>query len=258
MATLKALNVYPIKSGSGTSLTAATLTPRGLLYDREFMLIDADGRMLTQRAHPRMALLSTAYDGTLLIVNDFIHSPVDNGPVLEVEVWGTPCKGIDQGPAAAAWFSAFLGFDVRLVWFTGERETPLGGGSVGFADGYPLLIISQESLDDLNDRLDEPVPMNRFRPSLVLEGLGAFGEDTARALRVGSCVIELVAPCPRCVLTTVDQETAVKGREPLRTLAQYRTQVFDGDRGIMFGQNAIPRTTGNLHVGDPVEILEHA
>jgi len=258
MASLTALNVYPIKSGSGTSLTAVALTPRGLLHDREFMLIDADGRMLTQRAYPRMALLSTAYDGTLLTVNDFIHSPVDSGPVLEVEVWGTPCKGIDQGPAAASWFSDFLGFDVRLVWFTGERETPLGGGSVGFADGYSLLIISQESLDDLNDRLDEPVPMNRFRPSLVLEGLGAFGEDTARVLRVGSCVIDVIAPCPRCVLTTVDQETAVKGREPLRTLAKYRTQVFDGDRGIMFGQNAIPRTTGNLHVGDPVEILEHA
>src|SRR4051812_33143155 len=108
MATLTALNVYPLKSGSGTPLAAARLTPRGLLYDREFMLIDAEGRMLTQRAHPLMALLSTAYDGELLTVNDFIHNPVDNGPVLEVEVWGNPCKGIDQGPAAADWFSAFL------------------------------------------------------------------------------------------------------------------------------------------------------
>ncbi|MEO5876888.1 MAG: MOSC N-terminal beta barrel domain-containing protein [Streptosporangiaceae bacterium] len=262
MASLTELNVYPLKSGSGTSLSSAELTPRGLRHDREFMLIDSAGRMLTQRAHPWLARLRMSYDGKLLVAGDFIHRPVDNGPVLEVEVWGTPCQGIDQGPAAAAWYSAFLDLEVRLIWFTGHRQTPLGGGSVGFADGYSLLVLSQESLDDLNDRLNdrlgEPVPMNRFRPNLVIEGLGPFGEDTARVLRVGTATLDLVAPCPRCVITTVDQETAIKGREPLRTLAGYRTQVFNGDRGIMFGQNAIPRGTGTLHVGDPVEILERA
>nr|WP_276515345.1 MOSC domain-containing protein [Actinomadura coerulea] len=120
-----------------------------------------------------------------------------------------------------------------------------------FADGYPLLVISAESLAGLNARLDEPLPMNRFRPTLVVEGLGPHGEDEVRLLRVGEAVIEMVKPCTRCVITTTDQRTAERGREPLRTLASYRTR----DRGIQFGQNCVPRVLGTLRVGDPVEVV---
>ncbi len=257
MGTLVALNVHPLKSGSGTPLTETVLTPRGLLHDREFMLVDGEGAFLSQRKHPRMALLRTAYDGEVLNVNTFVHKVVDDGDVRKVSVHGKPCLGVDQGDEAAAYFSDFLGLECRLTRFTGHRETSRGGGELAFADGYPLLVLSQESLDDLNEHLDEPVPMNRFRPNLVFSGLGAFGEDAVRRLRVGETEIELIKPCGRCVITTVDQETGVKGRQPLATLARYRAQEFEGQRQAMFGQNAVPRVTGALRVGDPVEILEY-
>jgi uncharacterized protein YcbX len=254
---LTELNVHPLKSGRGTGLQAAELTTTGLLHDREFMLVTADGTFMSQRRWPRMALMHPAYDGEVLTVEGphrppLVHKAVDDGPVRDVTVHRKPCRGIDQGDEAAGWFSSLLGLDCRLVWFTGHRPTGRGGGEVAFADGYPLLLISQESLDDLNGRLDTPLPMNRFRPNLVTEGLGPYGEDSVKLLRIGQTVIETVKPCARCVLTTVDQDSAVKGHEPLKTLASYRN--IDG--GVLFGQNCVPRTLGTLHVGDPIEILE--
>ncbi len=254
---LTGLTAFPLKSGAGTPLQTAALTSTGLRHDREFMLVTPDGTFMSQRRWPPMALLSPSYDGQVLSVRmsgreTFVHKAVDNGPVREVTVHRKPCLGIDQGDEAAAWFSTALGQECRLVRFTGRRPTGRGGGEVAFADGYPLLLISEESLDDLNGRLAEPLPMNRFRPNLVVRGLGPFGEDSVRLLRVGHTVVELVKPCARCVLTTVDQQTAAKGHEPLKTLATYRN--IDG--GILFGQNGIPRTMGTLRVGDPIEILE--
>ncbi|TMR40455.1 MOSC domain-containing protein [Actinomadura geliboluensis] len=255
--TLTELNAYPLKSGGGTALRSAELTARGLPFDREFMLVSPGGRYLSQREFARMALLRPSYDGEVLAVRTagaapLVHKAVDHGEVLDVRVQRKDCLGIDQGNEAAAWFSEYLGEECRLVRFTGRRETSRGGGEVMFADGYPLLIISEESLDDLNTRLDEPLPMNRFRPSLVIEGLGPYGEDDVRLLRVGEAVIEMVKPCTRCLITTTDQETAERGREPLRTLAAYRSR----DRGIQFGYNAVPRALGTLTVGDEVEVLE--
>ena len=255
--TLTELNAYPLKSGKGTALRSAELTARGLPYDREFMLVTPEGRFLTQRDFTRMALLRPSYDGEVLTVDapgtsSLAHKAVDDGEVRAVYIQRKECEGVDQGDEAANWFSALLGTDCRLVRFTGHRATSRGGGEVMFADGYPLLVISAESLDDLNTRLDEPLPMNRFRPSLVVEGLGPYGEDDVRLLRVGETVIEMVKPCARCVITTTDQETAERGREPLRTLAAYRTR----DRGIQFGYNAVPRVLGTLTVGDEIEVLE--
>jgi uncharacterized protein YcbX len=260
-ARLTELNVYPLKSGGGTALRAADLLPTGLRYDREFMLVTPEGRFLSQRDLGRMAVMRPVYDGEVLNVDvadpslafaPLTHKPVDDGPVRDVYVHRYECQGVDQGDEAAAWFSALLDTDCRLVRFTGHRSTSRGGGEVMFADGYPLLVISAESLADLNGRLDQPLPMNRFRPNLVVEGLGAYAEDEVRLLRIGGTVIEMARSCARCVITTTDQDSGERGREPLRTLASYRTF----DRGIRFGQNAVVRTPGPLTVGDPVEILE--
>lgn len=263
-AILTELNFYPLKSCGGTPLESAELTPTGLPHDREFMLVRPDGRFLSQRDHPEMALLRPSYDGKVLSVavsgrdTDLLHEARDEGPVREVTVGRKECLGIDQGDEAAGWFGSYLGAECRLVRFTGTRPTSRGDGVVAFADGYPVLLISAESLADLNSRVAGPagdgsLPMNRFRPNLVVEGLGAFGEDTVRTLRIGSdVVIELVKPCTRCVITTVDQATGQKGREPLRTLATYRSV----DRGLRFGQNGVPRALGALRLGDRVEVLE--
>ena len=265
-ARLTGLNVYPLKSGGGTALRAADLLPSGLRYDREFMLVRPDGRFLSQRDLARMAVLRPVYDGEVLTVDvadpalafaPLVHKPVEHGRVLDVRVHRSDCQGVDQGDEAADWFSALLATECRLVRFTGERRTSRGDGVVAFADSYPLLVISVESLADLNARIaanggEGPLPMNRFRPNLVVEGLGAYGEDRVRVLRIGGTVIEMIKSCGRCVVTTTDQDSGARGREPLRTLAGYRR--YDG--AVRFGHNAVPRVTGPLAVGDPVEVLE--
>jgi uncharacterized protein len=260
-AVVRRLFVYPLKSGGGTRLESAEIAPTGFRFDREFMLTRPGGAHLTQRELPRLALVSPSYDGEKLVVDapdavtPLVHHAQLDGPALDVTVHGNPCQGVDQGDEAADWFSALLDTDCRLVRFAGRRSTKVGGGTVKYADGFPVLVTSVESLAELNSRLDEPLPMNRFRPSIVIEGLGPWGEDEVTRLTIGEVEIELIMPCPRCVITTTDQETAVRGHEPLRTLATYRTRpVDDGGHGVMFGQNGVPRSLGTVRVGDRVEV----
>ncbi len=261
-AVVRELNAYPLKSGGGSPLQRAELLAEGFRHDREFMLVRPDGTHLSQRELPRMAALRPAFDGVELTVDHLdavtplVLKARNDGPVRDVTVHRNPCQGVDQGDEAANWFGALLGRACRLVRFTGRRPTAVGGGTVAYADGYPLLVTSVESLADLNARMDAPLPMNRFRPNIVIEGLGPFGEDSVRLLRVGDTVIEFVKPCARCVITTTDQETGVKGHEPLRTLATYRTRLVPGSGpGLIFGQNAVPRAVGTIAVGDTVEVL---
>jgi uncharacterized protein YcbX len=261
MTVITELSVYPLKSAGGISPTRAELTPNGFRHDRTFMLIRPDGQHLSQREVSRLALLRPAYDGTKLtvhaprMVTPLVYEPWD-GPALDVTVHRRHCQGIDQGDEAAGWFSDVLGVSCRLVRFTGLRATRTGGGTLEYADGYPLLVLSRESLDDLNERLAGPLPMNRFRPNIVLEGLGPHGEDKVSTLRIGEVEVDLVRPCGRCVITTIDQETGRRtDDEPLRTLAGYRTQVLDGDRRVLFGRLGIPRTCGVISVGDTVAAL---
>lgn len=261
-AVVRELCGYPLKSGGGTPLTRAELRAEGFRHDREFMLVRPGGAHLSQRELPRMAALRPAFDGTTLTVDHLdAVTPLKltargDGPPRDVTVHGHPCQGVDQGDEAAGWFSALLGRECRLVRFTGRRPTQVGGGTVAYADGYPVLVTAAESLADLNARMDEPLPMNRFRPNIVIEGLGAYGEDAVRLLRLGGAVLELVKPCARCVITTTDQETGAKGHEPLRTLATYRNQDVPGaGPGLIFGQNAVPRTPATIAVGDAVEII---
>ncbi|MFI0368345.1 MOSC domain-containing protein [Actinomadura sp. 1N219] len=254
-AVVAGLNVFPIKSGGAVALAEAALTPDGLRHDRAFMVVRPDGRHLSQREVPELALLRPEYDGVKLTV----HTPLAgtplvceaaDGPARDVTVHRRPCLGVDQGEDAAAWFSSVLGLPCRLVRFTGTRDTRLGGGTLAYADGYPVSVLSAESLDDLNHRMDARLPMSRFRPNIVLRGLGPYGEDAVTRLRGGGADIELIKPCGRCVIINTDQETARRAPHPLRALAGYRTQRFDGSRAVMFGRLGIPRALGVLRVGD--------
>lgn len=254
IAVIAALNVYPVKSAAGVPLAEADMTPDGLRHDRTFMLVRPDGRHLSQREVPGLALVHPAYDGEKLTVSSpLADAPLiceaAGGPPRDVTVHRRPCQGIDQGDDAAGWFSDALGLSCRLVRFTGTRPTMRGGGTLAYADGYPVSVLSQESLDDLNRRTAGPLPMNRFRPNVVLSGLGPYGEDGVTRLR-GAAEIELIKPCGRCVIVNTDQETAERSPTALRALATYRTGRFDGYREIVFGRLGIPRALGTLRVGD--------
>jgi uncharacterized protein YcbX len=176
-----------------------------------------------------------------------------------VEVWGDECKAIPASPAAHEWMSQYLGMDCRVVYMPEDsirlvnpKYAIAPTDHVSFADGFPFLLISQASLDDLNQRLETPLPMNRFRPNFVVSGCTSFAEDTWKRIRIGTMEFHLVKPCARCIVTTVDQQTADRGQEPLRTLAQYRMQ----DGKILFGQNLVAVGVGQVSVGDAVEVLE--
>jgi uncharacterized protein YcbX len=244
------LFIYPVKSCRGTALERALLTNAGLQHDREWMVVSAAGRFLTQRDTPRLALVVPRIgDGELTFEAPGqapLNIPLDAaGEPRTVTVWGDRCAALDAGPAAAHWFSEFLGRPAHLVRFAPEGRRPTDAawsqglaGESRFTDGFPLLVLSRASLDDLNARLPTPLPLDRFRPNLLLGGTEPYAEDRVVSLSCGRVELRLVKPCTRCAITTTDQATAtVTGDEPLRTLRTYR---WDAQlRGVTFGQNAI-------------------
>jgi hypothetical protein len=250
MPTIQSLHCYPVKSCRGIPLDSALLTDTGIAYDREWMIVTAGGRFVTQREMPRLALVGTALGADALLLGapgaETLRVPFDHrGEPQEVTVWNDQCAAIDQGDAASRWLTALLGREVRLVRFDLSRHRRSDSAWTGgveaytaFSDGYALLAISQASLDDLNSRLPSPLPMNRFRPNIVLGGIGAYGEDTLTDLTADGVRLRVVKPCTRCVITTTDQESGVaSGAEPLRTLKTYR---WNRElRGVTFGQNLI-------------------
>lgn len=258
---LTQLNIYPIKSCGGISLHNARLEERGLQYDRRWMVVDQEGRFLTQREVPRLALVSVQISsGALRLVAPqmkelLVPMQTAGGKSTPVVVWDDTVEAVDVGEAAAKWFSEFLGFPAQLVHMpdTADRLASRGGytSQVSFADAYPLLLISEDSLEDLNTRLEVPLPMNRFRPNLVVSGCAPYAEDSWKEIRISGMRLHVVKPCARCVTTTVNQATGEKGKEPLKTLATYREQ----DGKVMFGQNLIHEGKGVLEVGSRVEIL---
>jgi uncharacterized protein len=263
---VSALNVYPIKSCAGTALDVAQIGPRGIVHDRSFMLVDREGMLITQREQPRMALIrpTISAEGELTVqapaMPALMIASNQNGPRYPVTVWGYTVDGIDQGDEMAQWFSGFLGIDCRLALFPNDAIRPVNPkyarserDQVAFADGYPCLLISEASLADLNTRLERPLPMNRFRPNIVVSGTEPYAEDTWRMIRIGEVTFDIVKPCDRCVITTTDQVTTQRGKEPLKTLARYRQAT---DNGVMFGQNLIYANTGTIRVGDRVEIIK--
>jgi uncharacterized protein len=261
-ATLAALTVYPVKSCRGIALAEARLTERGIEHDREWMIVDAAGAFLTQRQVPRMAQIATALSASALHLwapgMTRLTIPFDAGSTrTEARVWRDAVPALDQGDAAASVLSDWIGQPVRLVRFDPEvrrycnpEYAGASGAHIAFADGYPVLVIGEASLADLNARLPEALPINRFRPNIVLSGVEAYDEDHIAELSTGPVTLRLVKPCARCQITTTDQVTAMVGIEPLPTLATYRHDAkLDG---VIFGMNAIIATGAgaSVAVGD--------
>lgn len=261
------INIYPVKSTRRIALRESEVLPRGLPWDRRWMLVDAEGTFITARQQPGLAIIDTRIGDTTLEISangrDSLLLPLypDNRETMPVVVWKDRCDAVLAGKEADAWFSDYLGLPCRLVQMTDDLLRGVNqhygqpGDQVSFADGFPLLLISEASLNDLNSRLPTPVSMRRFRPNLVVDGDAPYGEDAWRRIRVGEVEFEGVKNCSRCVFTTIDPDTGIKGpdKEPLRTLSTYRRK---GESGVYFGQNLIPRSGGTIRVGDAVEILE--
>ena len=266
--TLTGLFIYPVKSLGGISLPAADLTPLGLRHDRRWLIVDAQNRFLTQREHAQMALLAVepAYNGFLLRHRQRpdllpLHVPFEATPekTLFVTIWDDMVFAWRGAPEADEWLSEALGQACKLVYMSDmvrrevepdKPELNPAGTLVSFADGYPYLLASEESLAKLNTQLAAPVPMNRFRPNLVVSGLEADAEMQWADFQIGDLPFRAVRGCGRCVVTTIDQATAAKNPagEPLRTLATYRQL----GKKVLFGQNVTGPASGRLHVGDAI------
>ncbi|MEM9980721.1 MAG: MOSC N-terminal beta barrel domain-containing protein, partial [Cyanobacteria bacterium P01_D01_bin.2] len=244
--TLSQLNIYPVKSAAGIALDQATVEARGLQFDRRWMVTDLQGKFMTQRKHPRMALMRVSVGDHLCIEapgQTALEIPLDpaHAETIEVEVWGDNTQAVSLGAEAQRWISDFLQVPCQLVYMPDSAERPTAHGKLGveklvsFADAYPFLLISEASLANLNAKLDIPVPMNRFRPNFVVSGCDAHAEDSWAQIRIGEIVFDLPKGCDRCSIPGVDQATGVQGKEPLKTLATYRRW----DSAIWFGQNLV-------------------
>lgn len=262
MITLTGLFVYPIKSARGLAVDRVELDDFGPRWDRRWMVVDDAGRFLTQRTHPRLALVAPSIGATALTVRAPGLPPLEvpfalpRAPLRAVTIFRDTTEAQDAGPAAADWFSRALGVRCALVFMPDEVRRPLvdpraEGERVGFADAYPLLLVSRASLAALNARLATPVGMDRFRPNLVVDGVGPFAEDGWDRFRIGAVELRALKPCARCSIPSVDQERGERGPEDLlRALSLFRQR----ERGAMFGMNVAHRGPGALSVGQPVEL----
>lgn len=268
---LSEINIFPIKSLGGVSVPSAIVEERGLRHDRRWMLIDADGKFLTQRDFGKMATLKISIEENCLRVadgNDAISVPFEptTGEKVKVKIWKSRCDAVLYDEKTNEWFAGALGAKCRLVKMHDQARRIVSPfyavrkyeDTVSFADAYPYLLIGEGSLEELNRRLDEPVPMNRFRPNFVVAGAAAQAEESWRKIKIGETIFHNVKACARCVVTTIDQATGISsGVEPLRTLSQYRLERRDGKQKINFGRYLIAENAGaTVKIGDAVEVLE--
>jgi uncharacterized protein len=273
------INIYPIKSLRGIALENAFVEERGLKDDRRLMLVDENGNLLTQREFPKMATvavdlkengLEVSAEGfeTLSMADAFADAET-----VTVRVWQSFCDALVAKPSINEWFADVLRTNCRLVRMPDSTRRRInemfnrGDEIVSFADGYPLLLIGESSLAELNERLANKLPMNRFRPNLVVSGTEAFAEDGWERIKIGETVFRITKPCARCVITTIDQATGIPDlKEPLKTLAAFRqaAQVFPekftdfghNKTDILFGQNLVAENFGSpIKVGDRLEVL---
>lgn len=267
---LASIHIYPVKSTKGHDLPAAEVEPWGLADDRRYLVTDDAGEMLTAREHPPLLSCLAEVEGGVLTLTGPHAEPLRVTPTAtrtSIKVWRQPVALTDCGDDAAAWLSELIGSPARLMWQddpTSRRVNPdFGDDPVNLADGYPLLLASTASLAQLNDwiveiaaergeELPAPLPMRRFRPNLVVSGADvAFAEDGWERVQVGEVTFRVTKPCARCVLTTIDPDTLVKGKEPLRTLGRHRRI----DQELLFAVNLIPEGRGRLNQGDPITVL---
>lgn len=265
---VSALHLYPLKSAGGINRNLLPLDARGPVADRRWMLVDGRGRFITMRKFPKMIQIDIGlHDGTLVVNAPGMSELQIPTPSFaqqqgltkkSVIIWHDEVAAVDIGEAAAGWFSAYLGVSCYLVYMPDDtqRQVDLAfanvGTTVGFADGFPLLLISEASLADLNQRLPSGIPMSRFRPNIVVSGCEAFAEDDWREIRIGELTLSVVKPCSRCIMPSIDAATASKSSEPMATLKTYRQQ--DGE--VFFGQNLVHQGPGSVEVGAKVEVLK--
>jgi uncharacterized protein YcbX len=264
MLNVSGLYIYPIKSLGGISVDSAMVTARGLQHDRSWMLVDDDNHFITQREFPEMALLQpTIADETMQVVHKLNGNKItisltpQTGETVMVEVWGDRCRGQLVDPLADEYFSDILNKKCRLVFMPDTTNRRVDGRYAfdkeitSFSDGFPMLIISEESLADLNMQLEEPVPMDHFRPNIVFKGGYPFQEDVMKHFSINGINLFGVKRCARCPITTINQSTAIKAKEPLKTLAKYRTQ----NNKVYFGQNLLHKGAGVINVGDVITVI---
>ncbi len=267
---LSEINIYPVKSLGGISLKSSVVENRGLQLDRRRMLIDKKNQFLTQREFPKMATVNVEIlknglgfsSGNERLEIDFAPNANETA---SVKIWSSRVRAQIYEREINEWFSSVLETDCRLVLMPEEARRKVSyfyavhkEDAVSFADAYPFLLIGENSLNDLNTKLEKPLPMNRFRPNFVVTGADAFAEDDWKTIKIGACIFHVVKPCARCVMTTIDQTSGEKqGVEPLKTLANYRIPKRSVKKKILFGQNLIAEKTGAIiKVGDEVEILQ--
>jgi uncharacterized protein len=265
MPTVSSLFVYPIKSCRGVSLQQMQFDEYGPRWDRRWMLVDDEGVFVTQRTQARLAQIETRINGDELWVSAPGFEPLLLPSVTDerrqVKVWDFEGEALDQGDIAASWFQHVLHSSCRLVRITQDTQRRSStrytehSSRLAFADGYPALLTSLESLAELNRRLEQKLPMNRFRPNIVVRECLPFEEDEWLELSAPQLRLWVVKPCVRCVITTIDQQTLAQGKEPLRTLAQFRRgagfeTLSPEEKGVTFGQNCVHHSAGTLSVGD--------
>ncbi len=259
---LSAITLYPVKSLAGINVSSWPVIKTGLLYDRKWMLIDVDRQFLSQRKLPKMALIKTALTDSHLILSasgmedlSLPLMPMD-GDIISSTIWHDQCDARSVSREADQWLSYFLKLDCRLVYKPDEMIRPVDPryaydtDNVSFADGFPFLMISENSLTALNQEMQLNLPMARFRPNLVISGCAPYAEDSWREISIGAIDFRLPKPCSRCSVPAIDPETAQTGKEPLTTLNRIRKW----ENKIYFGQNALHNQSGILTVGDTVQV----
>lgn len=274
------INVYPFKSIGGISLDKSIVEKRGLQYDRRWMLVDENADLITQREFPKMALISTKLKNEGLEIsttgfeNIFVPLKTNRQLKIEVRVWKSFCQAVVLDDEINQWFSEVLQTNCRLVFMPDDTKREVnkifnnGDDIVSFADGYPILVIGENSLKKLNEKLDKKIPMNRFRPNFVVKDSEGFEEDRWKEIKIGETIFRVTKPCARCVITTIDQQTGITDiKEPLSTMAAFRKaiDVFPNDykkldlkkNDVLFGQNLVAENFGReINIGDEVEVLE--
>ncbi|HEY9117312.1 MAG TPA: MOSC N-terminal beta barrel domain-containing protein [Roseivirga sp.] len=263
---IKSLHIYPIKSLGGISLSTTKVERRGFQYDRRWMLIDENSRFISQRENPKLALLQPEINGETMTIMDrsqqldaltfSLAEPESHA--IKVMVWDDECLAKPLNQSVNDWFSNFMRKPIQLVYMhegsqriADQRYAPKSDDLVSFADGYPILAISQKSVDLLSEKLGHEIASDRFRPNIVISGIEAHEEDTLAEIELGGLKLFGVKPCARCVMITINQQTAEQGKEPTKTLSNYRKV----GHKILFGENFIPDAEGQLSVGDELKIL---